>query len=228
LKLSPSVLAADLANLAQAIELCEEANADFIHFDVMDGHFVPNLTFGAPVIRAVRSLTRIPFDVHLMVENPSDYVAELARFGCKIVSFHIETTHHGPRLAAQIQEAGMGASVALNPGTSLVAIEEVLPVVENVLVMGVNPGFYGQDFIPHVTEKIEKLSEYRDEREMVFTIEVDGGVSVENAPTFAEIGVDIVVAGKAFFTVSDPLAAARMLKGPAPKKNGGRRNQEDS
>lgn len=228
MKLSPSILAADLANIAKAIRLCEQEKADFIHFDVMDGHFVPNLTFGAPVIRAARALTKIPFDVHLMVENPEDYVDELAKIGCHIVSFHIETTPHAPRLAAQIQEAGMQPSVALNPGTSLVAIEEVLPVVANVLVMGVNPGFYGQDFIPHMAEKIEKLSEYRDEREMVFTIEVDGGVSVDNAPTFEEIGVDIVVAGKAFFTVDDPHAAARMLRGNAAKKIGGRRNQEES
>jgi len=206
MKLAPSVLAADLADLKSALELVERAGCDFVHFDVMDGHFVPNLTYGVPLIRNARKHSRLPFDVHLMVTDPADYIEALAGLDVQLLSFHIEAVRFVPRLIHLIREHGMRPSVALNPQTALTDIEQILPLVGNVLVMSVDPGFAGQSFIDQVYVKIENLAEFREEHKLVFTIQVDGGVNLGNADELASIGVDIVVAGKAFFTADDPRA----------------------
>jgi ribulose-phosphate 3-epimerase len=195
LKLAPSILAADLLNFQQWLKQIEAANCEFLHFDVMDGHFVPNLTFGVPFIAQVRKLTKIPFDVHLMVTNPEDYITPLAELGVELVSFHVEAEKYSPRLLKRLQECGMLASIALNPQTPL------------------DPGFYGQPFIETMAHKIEKLHAYREDRELLFTIEVDGGVCEDNLETLRQIGVDMVVAGKAFFQAKDPTLFAAHVHG---------------
>jgi len=203
MKLAPSLLAADLSDLAGAVRKCEESATDFIHWDVMDGHFVPNLTFGAPVIKCARPLTGIPFDVHLMVENPGAYTMELAQAGVQFVSFHIEAEAHAHRLIQQIGSTGMKAGVAINPQTPPSAIEYLLPSLDYVLVMAVNPGFAGQKFIEPCLKKISILRDIRREYGLDYQIEVDGGVSEDNLERIALAGADIVVAGKAFFTADD-------------------------
>jgi len=213
LKLAPSILAADFTQMPLVIKLVETAKCEYLHFDVMDGNFVPNLTFGPPFIALVRRLTAIPFDVHLMVQHPGQYVEELAQVGVQILSFHVEAEAYSPRLFRHIQDLGMQASVALNPQTSLTAIEELLPHLDNVLVMTVDPGFYGQDFISTMFRKVEKLHAYREDHELMFTIEVDGGVTEENVTTLQSLGVDTVVAGKSFFGAPDPVKFAARVHG---------------
>jgi ribulose-phosphate 3-epimerase len=212
MKIAPSVLAGDLADLNNCLQVVEQAGCDYVHFDVMDGHFVPNLTFGAPLIRNAREHTSLPFDVHLMVTDPADYVEQLAGLDIQILSFHIEAVRFAPRLISLIREHGMRPSVAINPQTPLTAIEQVLPLVGNVLAMSVDPGFAGQAFIEQVYAKIESLADYREEHNLVFTIQVDGGVNEANARELAEIGADIVVAGKAFFGCDDPRAFASSMQ----------------
>jgi ribulose-phosphate 3-epimerase len=213
LRLAPSILATDFTNLAQAIKLVESARCEYLHFDVMDGHFVPNLTFGPPLIALARNLTKIPFDVHLMVSNPADYIDQMSELGVEILSFQIETTRFAPRLMERIQEHGMLASIALNPQTPLTQIEDILPLLDNVLLMTVDPGFAGQKLIQTMFHKIEKLHTYREDRELMFTIEVDGGVCEENLETLRQLGVDMVVAGKGFFQAKDPVLFAARVHG---------------
>jgi len=212
MKLAPSVLAADLADLKPCLRLLEETACDYVHFDVMDGHFVPNLTYGVPLIKDARKHSSLPFDVHLMVTDPAYYIGQLASLDVQILSFHIEAVRFAPRLIRLIREHGMRPSVALNPQTPLTEIEHILPLVGNVLVMSVDPGFAGQDFIEQVYAKIESLAAFRDEHELVFTIQVDGGVNAGNADELAELGVDIVVAGKAFFSCDDPRGFASRVQ----------------
>jgi len=202
-KLSPSILAGDLADLRACLHEVEEAGSDYVHFDVMDGHFVPNLTYGVPLIKQARKYSKLPYDVHLMVTNPAFYVLQLADLGVEWLSFHIEAVQFAPRLIGLIREHGMRPVVTLNPQTPLTAIEHVLPLVGGVLMMSVDPGFAGQQFIEPVYAKIENLAAYREEHGLVFNIEVDGGVTEGNLSELANIGVDIVVAGKAFFAAED-------------------------
>jgi ribulose-phosphate 3-epimerase len=215
MKISPSVLAGDLAGLSTVMHEAQQAGCDLLHWDVMDGHFVPNLTFGVPVLRCARKHTTLPFDVHLMVEAPEKYIDSLVGLGVDFVCFHIEATHFAPRLCQQIREAGMRPAVALNPQTPLCALENVLPLVEVVLVMSVDPGFAGQGFIEPVWDKLTYLAAIREQMRATadpaadqagrqpFEIQVDGGVCLDNLARLAHLGVDIVVAGKAYFTAQD-------------------------
>ncbi len=213
MKIAPSLLSADFANLASELQDIERGGADLVHLDVMDYHFVPNLTFGAPIIKALRPHTKLLFDVHLMTEHPETYFADLEKAGADLVSFHAEAAVHHDRLVHDIQERGMKAGIALNPGTPLSMVEELLPILDFVLIMSVNPGFGGQKFIPYSLDKIRRLREMANkvEREDL-DIEVDGGVSPANAKALADAGVTIAVAGSAVFGKEDRKAAIESLK----------------
>lgn len=211
--LAPSLLAANTSCLRSAISDCDAAGCRLIHWDVMDGHFVPNLTFGPPVIADARNLTEIAFDVHLMVTNPAAYPDELAKAGCRYVSFHAETEPHSHRLLHRIKDHGMLAGIALNPQTPPQSLSYLLGSLDFVLVMTVNPGFAGQKFIEDCLTKIDWLSEERERRGLNYQIEVDGGVTIENAPRIADAGADIAVAGKAFFDAQDKPAFTEAIHG---------------
>lgn len=213
MKIAPSLLSADFANLASELQDIERGGADLVHLDVMDYHFVPNLTFGAPIIKALRPHTKLLFDVHLMTEHPETYFADLEKAGADMISFHAEAAVHHDRLVHDIQERGMKAGIALNPGTPLSMIEELLPILDFVLIMSVNPGFGGQKFIPYSLDKIRRLREMAKQvgREDL-DIEVDGGVGPANAKALADAGVTIAVAGSAVFGKEDRKAAIESLK----------------
>ena len=213
MKIAPSLLSADFANLASEVQDIERGGADLVHLDVMDYHFVPNLTFGAPIIKALRPHTKLLFDVHLMTEHPETYFADLEKAGADLVSFHAEAAVHHDRLIHDIQERGMKAGIALNPGTPLSMVEELLPILDFVLIMSVNPGFGGQKFIPYSLDKIRRLREMANQvgREDL-DIEVDGGVGPANAKALADAGVTIAVAGSAVFGKENRKAAIEALK----------------
>lgn len=203
MKVAPSLLAANTSDLKNAINDCITAGADIVHWDVMDGHFVPNLTFGVPVIRDSRECTTLPFEVHLMVTNPGVFVMELAQAGSQMVSFHIEADVHSHRLLSQIRHLGMKAGIALNPQTSHTQVEYLLDSLDYIIIMAVNPGFAGQKFIQSSLAKISALKVMRETFGYSFEIMVDGGVTADNAQLLAHAGADIVVAGKAFFTADN-------------------------
>ena len=212
MKLAPSILAADLSDLAGAVRLCESGGADLVHFDVMDGHFVPNLTFGIPVLEALRKRTDLPIDVHLMVERPGDLLDAYLASGAAWVSVHWEAATHLDRLLAQIREGGAQAGVALNPATPVEVLVDCLEGCEFVLLMSVNPGFGGQAFLPRALEKTRRLRRMIDERRLPVRIEMDGGIGAANIRRVVEAGVDICVAGSAVFGRPDPAAAMRHLR----------------
>lgn len=212
MKIAPSLLSADFSKLADELQDIEKGGADLVHLDVMDGHFVPNLTFGAPIIKALRPVTDLPFDVHLMTFHPDMYFDALKEAGTAMISFHAEADIHLDRTVHEIQNRGIKAGIALNPGTSLSAIEELLPILDFVLIMSVNPGFGGQSFIPYTLEKIRKLRRMADlagRKDLM--IEVDGGVSPKNSKALGEAGADIAVAGSAVFGKPDRKAAIAAL-----------------
>jgi ribulose-phosphate 3-epimerase len=210
-RIAPSVLSADLGRLREQVAGAAAGGADWIHVDVMDGHFVPNLTFGAPVIRALRRVTDLPLDVHLMVERPERYIAEYADAGAAVFTLHAEATVHAQRHLTAVRERGMLAGLALNPATPLAVLDEVLDDVDLVLLMTVNPGFSGQSYIPASTEKIRRCRALLDARRSRAALEVDGGITGETIGEAWTAGADTFVAGTAVFGEPDPAAAVRAL-----------------
>ena len=210
--LAPSILSADFAALGDEVRAVDAAGADWIHVDVMDGHFVPTITIGPLVVSAVRTVTQKPLDVHLMIENPDRYIADFIRAGADWVSVQQETCPHLDRTLSLIRSQGAHPGVVLNPATPLETIEWVLDTVEYVLLMSVNPGFGGQSFIPHTLQKIAALAKIRHERGLEFLIEVDGGIKPENIAQISAAGTDVFVAGSAIFGTSDYRAVMAQMK----------------
>lgn len=211
-KIAPSILAADFTRLGEEIAQVEAAGADLLHVDVMDGHFVPNLTIGPPVIRAIKAVTQLPLDVHLMVEQPDALLPDFIDAGSDNLTVHVEACRHLHRTIQSIKDAGVRASVVLNPATSLHALDEILPDVHMVLLMSVNPGFGGQRFLPATLDKIRTLRTQIKERQLPVAIEVDGGVKADNAAEICAAGADVLVAGTAIFGQPDYGAAIRALR----------------
>jgi len=211
--LAPSILSADFTQLGAALRTIEAGGGALVHIDVMDGHFVPNLTIGPPVIAALRAGSQLPFDVHLMIEEPSRWVEAYIGAGADMISVHAEADPHLHRTVQLIRSRGVRAGVAINPGTPIGVLDAVLADLDHVLVMSVNPGFSGQNFIPVAIEKLSALKAATAKRGLAVRLEVDGGVKLENARRLVASGADILVAGSAVFGASDPAAAARGLLG---------------
>ena len=200
--LAPSLLSADFSNLGSEIKKIESNNGGAVHIDVMDGSFVPEITYGEPVIRSIRKLTKLPFDVHLMIDKPELHVKAFAEAGADWITFHYESTNHAHRVIQMIHEAGKKAGVAICPGTPVSLLSEILPSADIILVMTVNPGWGGQKIIPSCVEKVAQLKRYRDEHGLNFKISVDGGVNNETLQSVIDAGTDIVVSGSSFFNGS--------------------------
>jgi ribulose-phosphate 3-epimerase len=212
IEIAPSILASNFARLGEEVRAVEEAGADVIHVDVMDGHFVPNISIGIPVVASLRKATRLPLDVHLMIEQPELYIADFVRAGADRVLIHQEATVHLDRALAMIREHGVQAGAAINPATPVAMLTEVLDKVDTVLVMSVNPGFGGQKFIPGAVEKIRQLNQLRTRYNASFRIEVDGGVDPENLAELAQAGANTFVAGTSIFHQPNPAAATRQMR----------------
>ncbi len=198
--LAPSLLSADFSELGAALDTIRANGGDMIHVDVMDGHFVPNLTIGVPVVKSLRRRSRLPFDVHLMVSNPAEQAEWFIEAGADYLTFHIETEVHAHRLVSRIKEAGIKAGISLVPSTPVSALAEVLPLVDLVLVMTVNPGFGGQEMIMSCLEKVRELKKIKHDRGLSYIVSVDGGVNGKTLPFVLEAGTDLVVSGSAFFS----------------------------
>jgi ribulose-phosphate 3-epimerase len=213
IEIAPSILSADFVHLARDIEKVERAGADIIHLDIMDGHFVPNLTIGPPVVASIRKVTKLPLDVHLMIDNPERYIDDFRRAGADWISVHIEADVHLDRTLNYLKSEKVCAGIAVNPGTSISLLEEVLPLADYVLLMTVNPGFGGQKFIPSSLDKIRKLRKIIASNKYAARIEVDGGIGPENLKEVIEAGAEILVAGSAVFSAQkDASEAVRELK----------------
>jgi ribulose-phosphate 3-epimerase len=212
IEIAPSILASNFAKLGDDVRSVEQGGADVIHVDVMDGHFVPNISIGVPVVVSLHKATRLPLDVHLMIERPEEYVERFAKAGASRVLIHQEATVHLDRALTLIRESGAQAGVAINPATPVAMLTDVLDKVDTVLVMSVNPGFGGQKFIPGAIEKIRQLNQWRTRYNGGFRIEVDGGVDAENVAELARAGANTFVAGTSIFHTPDPAAAVRNLR----------------
>jgi ribulose-phosphate 3-epimerase len=208
IKLAPSILSADFACLGEQIAEVARAGADYIHVDVMDGHFVPNITIGAPVVASIRPVTNLPLDVHLMIEHPERYIAEFVHAGADIITVHVEACPRLQRTIRLIKELGAKAGVSLNPPTPLSAIEEFIPHVDLVLVMSVNPGFGGQSFIPETLPRIADMRKILDDRKLSAELEVDGGINADNAPDIVKAGANVLVAGNSVFRAKEGISRA--------------------
>lgn len=211
-KIAPSILAADYANFASELKRIEETSAEYVHIDIMDGQFVPNISFGADVVASMRKHSKLVFDCHLMVVNPERYVDAFAQAGADIMTIHAESTLHIHGALQKIKAAGMKAGVVINPGTPVSAIESVLSLVDQVLIMTVNPGFGGQAFIPEMLEKVAKVAQLRDEKGYDFDIEVDGGVDNKTIKACYDAGANVFVAGSYLFKASDLAAQVEALR----------------
>jgi ribulose-phosphate 3-epimerase len=211
-KLSPSILSADFARLGEQAELVSRAGADYLHVDVMDGHFVPNITYGAGVMKSLDKLDTAPYDVHLMIENPDNLLGDFVTEKTEFITVHQEACVHLDRTIQHIHSYGVGAGVSLNPATPLVTLEHVLDQVDMVLIMSVNPGFGGQSFLAYTLDKVRKLAEIREARGHRFQIEIDGGVKLDNVREVVDSGVDIVVSGSGVFGAEDIPQRVRDMK----------------
>lgn len=203
-QLAPSILSADFSKLAESVKMIEKGGAHFVHVDVMDGHFVPNITFGAAVMKSLVGKTDMPFDVHLMIENPDNYLEDFVTKQTEYIVVHQEACVHLNRTVQHIKSLGVKAGVAINPATPLTALDYILEEVELVLIMSVNPGFGGQKFIPSALEKARALNSIKQENGMNFKIEIDGGITLDNVKEVTDAGVEIVVAGSSVFGAEDP------------------------
>jgi ribulose-phosphate 3-epimerase len=212
IEIAPSILASNFARLGDEIKKVEEGGADVIHVDVMDGHFVPNISIGIPVVASLRKATRLPLDVHLMIERPEEYIEDFVRAGADRVLVHQEATAHLDRALEMIRENGAQAGAVINPATPVIMLSDVLDKLDTVLVMSVNPGFGGQKFIPNSLEKIRQLNQWRARYNASFRIEVDGGVDLGNAGELAQAGANTFVAGTSIFHTPDPAGATRQMR----------------
>ena len=211
IQIAPSILAADFAALGEQVRTVEDAGAHLLHLDVMDGHFVPNITFGPPVVASIRKITRLPLDVHLMIENPDAYIEAFADAGANWISVHAEACAHLDRTLNRIRSLGLSTGVVLNPATSLSVLDNVLSLVDFVLIMSVNPGFGAQEFIPYSLRKVEDLRKMIDRRGLSVKIEADGGGSLDNLCPLVRSGAEVLVAGSQIFGSPDPGAVVRQM-----------------
>ena len=208
IKLAPSILSADFARLGEQVAEATKAGADYIHIDVMDGHFVPNITIGAPIVASLRPWTHLPLDVHLMIEHPEQYISDFASSGANIITVHVEACSHLHRTIQLIKGAGAKAGVALNPATPLSSIEEIAPHVDLILIMSVNPGFGGQTFILESLEKISRLRRMLDDKNLATELEVDGGITIDNVPGIVKAGGRVLAVGNSVFKAEEGISQA--------------------
>ncbi len=212
-KIAPSLLSADFSNIEKDIKMVEEGGADLLHLDVMDGHFVPNITFGPFIVKAIKKVATIPLDVHLMIKNPGDYVESFCDAGADYLTVHVEATPHLHRVLQQIKAKGVKVGVSLNPHTPLSSIEEVLDDLDMILIMAVNPGFGGQSFIPNTIEKLKRLQQMLEKHQAThIEVNVDGGIKLENIREVSDAGCDIFVSGSSIFKADNPKEMIQQMK----------------